>query len=361
MIERDIIAIDKQLHSIHPYPCKFPSSIVREHLDESGLSVLDPFCGSGTTLLESAMLGNSVAGIDVNPIAVLISRAKLAPITGEYLEILGSLVAQVREWKGQSGSKLNSFHGLDHWFSPGAQLAFGYLRHEIDKFGRESDLWNISAVALSSIVNRFSNQDTETRYARVERTPDPIAIASAFAAKLDTLSKGLQARGTFAEGVTRQIVLGDIRTDNSIPLGSVDRVITSPPYANTMDYYLYHKQRMNVLGFDFKAAQGSEIGSRYEFSSKKAPKQKWDEDYKSALENVHAKLKVGGVAIYVIGDSQIAGELVDGGEMTIRIAREVGFEAKILDSTSMSGKSKLFNHSFQSKNKQEHVVQMIKV
>lgn len=361
MIQRDIVAVDKQLHAIHPYPCKFPSAIVREHLEEAGLSVLDPFCGSGTTLLEAAMLGNSVAGIDVNPIAVLISRAKLAPINSENIEALSTLVAQVRSWDGRTDSKLSEFHGLDHWFSSGAQLAFGYLRQEIDKFGRESDLWHVSAVALSAIVNRFSNQDTETRYARVERHPDPLSIAAAFAAKLETLSKGLQARGALAEGITSQVILGDIRFDNSIPVGGIDMVITSPPYANTMDYYLYHKQRMNILGFDFKAAQGSEIGSRYEFSSKKAPKQKWDEDYKSALENVHAKLRVGGIAVYVIGDSQIAGEFVDGGEMTTRIAREIGFEAEILDSTSMSGKSKLFNHSFQSKNKQEHIVQMVKV
>lgn len=361
MIERDIVAVDKELHSIHPYPCKFPSAIVREHLEDSGLSVLDPFCGSGTTLLESAMLGNSVVGIDVNPIAVLISRAKLAPLTLENLDALGSLIAQVRLWDGKTESELPDFHGRDHWFSPGAQAAFAYLKGEIDKFGRSSDLWNVSAVALSAIVNRFSNQDTETRYARVERNPDPLAISSTFATKLETLSRGLQARGGFVDGVTSQVILGDIRSDDSIHPGSIDRVITSPPYANTMDYYLYHKQRMNILGFDFKVAQGAEIGSRYEFSSKKAPKQKWDEDYKSALENVHAKLRVGGIAIYVIGDSQIAGELVDGGEMTTRIAREIGFEAEILDSTSMSGKSKLFNHSFQSKNKQEHVVQMVKV
>jgi DNA modification methylase len=361
VIERDIVAVDKQLHSIHPYPCKFPSTVVREHLDEIGLSVLDPFCGSGTTLLESAMLGNSVVGIDVNPIAVLISRAKLASIDAENLEAFRFLAGKARSWDGSSTYKLPEFHGLDHWFSPGAKLAFGYLRGEIDKFGRESESWNVAAVALSAIVNRFSNQDTETRYARVERNPQPISIADAFATKLETLTKGLVARGSFSSGVTSQVVLGDIRNDNSIPLGSVDRVITSPPYANTMDYYLYHKQRMNVLGFDFKSAQGSEIGSRYEFSSKKAPKQKWDEDYKSALENVYSKLKVGGIAIYVIGDSQIAGELIDGGQMTTRIAREIGFEAEIIESTSMSGKSKLFNHSFQSKNKQEHVVKMIKV
>jgi site-specific DNA-methyltransferase (cytosine-N4-specific) len=306
------------------------------------------------------MLGNSAFGIDVNPIAVMISRAKLSPLNYETIESANALSRAAKVWDGEPASKLSEFHGLDHWFSVGAQVAFGYLRGEIDKFGRETDFWNIAGVALSSIVNRFSNQDTETRYARVERNPDPKAIASAFAVKLETLVKGLQARGSFEPDLKTSVVLGDIRLESSIPNGSIDRVITSPPYANTMDYYLYHKQRMNILGFDFKSVQNSEIGSRHEFSSKKAPRLKWDADYKDALENVRLKLKPGGVAIYVIGDSQIAGELVDGGEMTVRIAREIGFDAEILTSTSMSGKSKLFNHSFQRKNKQEHVVRMIK-
>lgn len=353
-------AVDKQLHAIHPYPCKFPGAIVRNYLDEPGLVVLDPFCGSGTTLLEAAMFGSSVVGIDVNPIAVMISKAKLAKLTSENFTQLSDLARTVKSWHGQFGNKLPDFHGRDHWFSEGAQIAFGFLRGEIDALGRETDIWNVAAVALSAIVNRFSNQDTETRYARVERNPEPVAITEAFAVKLDTLAKGLKARGEFHESVAAQIILGDIRTDTEIAAESIDRIVTSPPYANTMDYYLYHKQRMNVLGFDFKVAQNSEIGSRYEFSSKKAPKEKWDEDYAAALKNVHTKLKRGGIAIYVIGDSQIAGEHIDGGLMTVRLAEQLGFDAEILDSTSMSGKSKLFNHAFQSKNKQEHIVRMIK-
>lgn len=360
MKQSTILEVDKQLHAIHPYPCKFPSAIVREYLDEPGLVVLDPFCGSGTTLLESAMFGSSVVGIDVNPIAVMISRAKLASLDSGEFKKLDELIEKVHLWDGNPNNKLPEFQGKAHWFSEGAQTAFGYLRAEVDELGRETDLWNVAAVALSSIVNRFSNQDTETRYARVERNPDPKAIALAFETKLETLIKGLLARGDFEQSVQRQVILGDIRTDTEILPETIDRVVTSPPYANTMDYYLYHKQRMNILGFDFKIAQNSEIGSRYEFSSKKAPKEKWDEDYLAALRNVYSKLRKGGVAIYVIGDSQIAGELVNGGLMTKRLAEKIGFEATILESTSMSGKSKLFNHAFQSKNKQEHVVRMIK-
>lgn len=356
----DFAAVDKQLHSVHPYPCKFPSSTVRAYLAEPGRKILDPFCGSGTTILEAAIHGNSVVGIDVNPIAVLISRAKLASLDVQDHLRLSELVEEIGRVKNFANFDLPDFHGKEHWFSKGARQSFGLLRSHIDSLGRESEPWNVAATALSSLVNRFSNQDTETRYARVDRDVDPQAVLTAFRNKMATFLAGLDARGELDSRWTRQIVFGDIRTDSEIEVDSVDLVITSPPYANTMDYYLYHKQRMNVLGFNFKDAQNSEIGSRYEFSSKKAPKEKWDEDYLEALETVYRKLKQGGKAIYVIGDSQIAGELIDGGLMTVRLGREAGFEARILESVSMSGKSKLFNHNFQSKNKNEHVVELVK-
>lgn len=356
----DVVAVDKQLHSVHPYPCKFPSATVREYLKVSGRTVMDPFCGSGTTLLEAAMHGNNIAGVDVNPVAVMISKAKLARLGHDEVEYLAQFGKRVASTTSFKGCDLPDFHGKEHWFSKGARESFGYLRNEVDMLGRDSDAWNVAATALSALVNKFSNQDTETRYARVDREIDPLVVTKAFRAKLDSFLVGLNARGCLDQTLLQNIVLGDIRTDAAIKPNTVDLVITSPPYANTMDYYLYHKQRMNVLGFNFKEAQNQEIGSRYEFSSKKAPKEKWDEDYLEALKSVYSKLKKGGRAIYVIGDSQIAGEMVDGGLMTMRLGELAGFSAKILESVSMTGKSKLFNHNFQSKNKFEHTVELVK-
>src|SRR5258708_3999765 len=75
------------LESIHPYPAKFIGDIPRSLISIIGLPtgtvVFDPFCGSGATLVESQRLGHHAVGIDLNPIACLISRVKTRPIPSD--------------------------------------------------------------------------------------------------------------------------------------------------------------------------------------------------------------------------------------------------------------------------------------
>ena len=76
-------ATDRKIEGIHPYPAKFIAEIPRALLTalpmQRGTAVLDPFCGSGTTLVECQRRGIPAIGIDLNPIACLISRVKTAP------------------------------------------------------------------------------------------------------------------------------------------------------------------------------------------------------------------------------------------------------------------------------------------
>src|SRR5205823_8637266 len=73
-------------HGIHPYPAKFipqiPNALIQE-LSSIGDTVADIFCGSGTTLVEALTLKRHALGIDANPLACLISRAKTAVISEE--------------------------------------------------------------------------------------------------------------------------------------------------------------------------------------------------------------------------------------------------------------------------------------
>src|SRR5437868_3518887 len=73
------------LHAIHPYPAKFIPEIPRRVLEHVpipvGTVVLDPFCGAGTTLVEAQRLGIESVGVDLNPIACLLSRVKTTPLT----------------------------------------------------------------------------------------------------------------------------------------------------------------------------------------------------------------------------------------------------------------------------------------
>ena len=127
-----------------------------------------------------------------------------------------------------------------------------------------------------------------------------------------------------------------------------------------MDYYLYHKQRMNLLGYSFKETLDNEIGSRHEFSSKKADVSKWNNDFRLFMSEIYRVLKKNSKAIIVLGDSQINGKLISGAKITENLALEIGFKYNLLESISMTGKSKLFNSSFQRPNKFEHTIELTK-
>ena len=79
------------LSNIHPYPARFIPEIPRALISVLGCNencvIMDPFCGSGTTLLEAQRAGYEAVGVDLNPIACLISRVKTNSLPQEFLKI----------------------------------------------------------------------------------------------------------------------------------------------------------------------------------------------------------------------------------------------------------------------------------
>jgi hypothetical protein len=210
---------------------------------------------------------------------------------------------------------------------------------------------------LSRIINRVSRQDSETRYVAIDRTIEKGETLERFADSAGLTLNLLRERPRLRSKVT--VSEADIRTRIPLKDGSVDRIVTSPPYANSMDYYLYHKQRMNVLGFDFKRTQNREIGSRHEYSSQRAPAEKWLADYCISLLEFRRVLRHNGDAIIIVGDSQIAGKKIDAAEMTVALGTKAGFTAELLESVPLDGRSRSFSRGFQRPNKFEHVLRLV--
>lgn len=349
------------VHDVHPYPCKYPPHVVSEYLPDHG-TVMDPFCGCGTTLLEAALKGATAVGFDCNPIAVLISKFKLLDVDNAFAKRGESILAEIALATNdfiKSDEDLEDFHGRDHWFGRVARRELGTLRKWIRQ-RRDIRVRTWLELSLSAIVNRMSYQDSETRYARVERPIHSGDVIEAFQKHARKALTALLCRGSLKSQGNR-VEQSDIRDSYPIETSSIDTIVTSPPYANTMDYYLYHKQRMNVLGFDFKNAQTAEIGSRWEFSSMRAPKDKWRADYLASLREMHRVLRPRGTAIVIIGDSQIAGELVNAASLTAELADIIGFGFECISSIPLESRSKSFLPSFQRPNKREHTIRLTKV
>lgn len=312
------------IHRLHPYPAKYiprlPREVLVEHTNERN-TVLDPFCGSGTTLVEAALLGRKSVGVDSNPIAALVSAAKTTALSDEQLTILTGLASEIRGKGIEPSAKAKStlrFENAEHWFQPNMARELVWIRSRVRAVG-DPDARRFAECVLSSIVTACSNQDSDTRYKAVEKNLSDGYAIGRFIRRLD---EGIIWISDFSSDPrarkNRPRVLNeDVATLSAemLPDNSIDLVVTSPPYPNSYDYYLYHKLRMLVLGLDFKEAQRQEIGSRYEHSSRKAPIDTFIARMRPVMSNVARTLKPSKLAYLFVGDSVLAGRHIDMSEL----------------------------------------------
>lgn len=226
-------ASQDSLASIHPYPARFIPDIPRELISglgcDKGAVILDPFCGSGTTLLEAQRAGFESVGIDLNPIACLISSVKTKELPPEFLPVAHDVYEQAK----------NTFDGyvdiptipnLDHWFKPDVQKALSSLLTHIDEQS-DVNLKNALKLALSSIIVRVSNQESDTRYAAIDNNYTANDVLESFLTACNKIHEAKKRNSVNLEcsKIFNQDILSVLASDFDKPVGLV---ITSPPYPN---------------------------------------------------------------------------------------------------------------------------------
>jgi site-specific DNA-methyltransferase (cytosine-N4-specific) len=315
-------------HGLHPYPAKFIPHIPRallEGLAPPGGLVLDPMCGSGTTLVEGTLLGYPTIGTDLNPIAVLATKAKTLRLDQSVIrEIERFLVRlddesplQTNDWVASAAF---SFRNHDKWFTPWVAEELSHVLGQATALSTEANL--LVRATLSAIVVAVSNQESETRWCA---KPNPILPGETIRRFSERLRGALTDSHLYSamSKAPSEVWRADTR---SLPLpdSSVDTIITSPPYANSHDYYLYNKLRMFVLGYDVLSVQLAEIGSRNKHSDLRAPIDDYLGAMKEAFTEWRRVLIAGGRAAVVVGDAVIRGEFFDMGEELASVAAGVG-------------------------------------
>lgn len=332
------------LGNLHPYPARFIPEIPRRLIGAlrppDGLAVLDPFCGSGTTLTEAQALGLRSIGIDLNPIAVLMSRVKTSAIP----ESIGKSLSEVVE-RAQSDANPNvpDIPRLDHWFRKDIQLAVASLASAVME--APADARDLLRLALSSIIVRVSNQDSDTRYAAVQKSVARPDVFRLFLRSAQRILDALQGR---SYPLTDSMVLeGDVLTLRPESLGQkVGLVVTSPPYPNAYEYWLYHKYRMWWLGFDPLAVKASEIGARaHFFGGNGHTAENFRGQMAALMALINAVLVRGGHACFVVGRSRIHGQVIDNGSLISEVACGLGFAEVFRAERVIAATRKSFNLS----------------
>lgn len=238
-------------HGLHEYKGKFnpqvPKAILNIFGMRPGQRVLDPFCGSGTSLVEASQLGLSATGTDINPLAVFIANAKLASLQTDPDELREAAhsVLSTRSLKKFDSSARGVY--LESWFDQ-------HIFHEIERLKLgisklDASIGQILAVCASNLLRDYSQQDPlDLRIRRRSSAIPEQPIAQAFADQVETYAKRLSlARAAGVSPHSGQAILLDSR-DLSTRLdlkNSFDGALTSPPYAMALPYI--DTQRLSLV------------------------------------------------------------------------------------------------------------------
>ena len=333
-----------RIEGIHPYPAKFIAELPRSILNilplPTGTAVLDPFCGSGTTLIECQRLGLPSVGIDLNPIACLITRVKTASNPFNLEEAAHEVVYRARHIKKPI---IPHIPKLDHWFSDEVQNILAALSNSLIEAPPTYN--DALRLALSRIIVRVSNQESDTRYAAIKKNVTAEQVFSEFLRAARQICDALSKRNYFLAPAT-VIEADSISLDSKRINRPIGMVITSPPYPNAYEYWLYHKYRMYWLGFDPIAVKSREIGARAHFFKRNHhTADNFVKQMTKIFDLIKAVLVKDGYACFVIGRSRIHGRIVDNASIIEEVAQVAGFQSVCVAERVIAAKRKSFNLS----------------
>ncbi|MBC8181561.1 site-specific DNA-methyltransferase [candidate division KSB1 bacterium] len=306
--------VTSSTHGFHKYPAKFipqiPKWAILKYLKvDSKKCILDPFCGSGTTLVEGVLAGHNVIGIDIDPLSILISKVKTTPLKK-------IVFLDVYEWVKniiQSKNSPNDFNpeclNIRHWFTDENIDKLSKIRTTIDKISTEfknkdgiNDVQDFFYVAFSSIIRRVSNADNESQKTYVSHTKikipeEPIEL---FFNQLNLYKERILK---FSENVNSDLTTKLYCEDSSRPFiikrgdFDIDIVITSPPYIKAIDYIYNQMAELFWIGdlFELQTQDRQNIQKKKYVGSKHFHKKDYEHfspfDSLTQIQNLDKKLQ----------------------------------------------------------------------
>jgi len=363
-------------HNMHKYPSKFIPHIpmwgVKKYLlDQQYRNVLDPFCGSGTTLVEGILAGHNVYGVDVDPLSRLITKVKITAIEEEKLtRVCREVIDKVMSRK--KGEFVPAITTLSHWFRDQAVRDLSVIRDVIEEYKDDKDVYDFLIVTFSSIIRRTSNADDQSQKTYVSHTnpKEPIDVKPYFCRTLEKYKdRVVQFSKLRPEGAKYYIFEdADARTIDKDWQEKfdekVDLAITSPPYIKAIDYIYTQMVEYfwigDLFGLSNQKSQ-NEYKRRYvgtkmiyadEYSELRLtglsrldeqikriyPTNKkyayityrFFEDMRSNLEGMYRILDDEAHYIVVVGNCNVSKEKIPVHNYLVEIAREIGYNLENL-------------------------------
>lgn len=360
--------MDRATHLIHPYPAKLLVNIPIFFANCRQLSgpdslILDPFCGTGTVLLEAMLAGKRAVGADANPLARLISEAKLYPLA--QVKLRRTLRSIVERSKKAPSTSFSPVVDVDRWFPKKTANALGKLLTSINRL-RDIPTRNFFLVSFSSCVKRASFADPRLSVpVRLKSKDLPEALSASAvrtlfariaAANIDRMENLNELLPTSYASAT---IIDDARSLKLSDDDLADLVITSPPYTSAQKYVRASSLSLGWLGL----APGNELRvlERLNIGREHFPKDEYKEkpiatvaiaqsaidriwsinrlrayiastylgEMRRALTSAVSALKQGGHFVLIVGDNTVCGERFATGRFLSEILQQLGLSKRL--------------------------------
>ena len=254
-------------HGFHTYPAMMIPQVARRLIQMYGKDkevLLDTFMGSGTALLEAKLHKNfkKAYGIDINPLALLISKVKTTPINPEILkEGYHKLIFRFNEDKKSVNFKQKeitkqNFFNIDFWFKPQVITDLAILKQNIEKI-KDKDVKDFFLIAFSETVRNVSNtRNREYKLYRMSQSMLEKHNPNTFEEFKSKASKSIMGMEEYFKihnpKCQVNILAEDTRKLTSIPTNSVDLIVTSPPYGDSRTTVAYGQfSRLGLQWLDY--------------------------------------------------------------------------------------------------------------
>lgn len=251
-------------HVIHSYPAMMIPQVARHliarlrRLHPEARTLLDPFCGAGTVLVEAARQQLEAWGTDLNPLALRIAKARTTPIDDDQLRAHLSALdyrltpLALATWEGP----IPTFPRQDFWFKPAVSRELAFVAAQIREVA-DADVRELAWMAFSETVRWVSNtRNSEFKLYRLPAeklaswSPDVLAV---YREILTRYREGLRVFNPDLRQapVPPHIVSGDARELSTVPDRYFDLMVTSPPYGDsrtTVAYGQFSRLSLEWLG-----------------------------------------------------------------------------------------------------------------
>src|SRR5579864_5960505 len=335
---------------VHPFPARMAPGIALEVISKAKkpLLVLDPMMGSGTVIALARLKKHRAIGVDVDPLAVLISKVWTTAVVAEEAttkarEVLArakKLFAHMRQGEAyplRSDRETRRF--VAYWFDGYARKQLASLSVAISRVRNESTR-NLLLCALSRLIITKSSgaslaMDLSHSRPHKKFRSAPVKPFRKFLEAVDHVAANCVDKRSTDRGPAPHVRLGDAR-DLPVRDASIDLVVTSPPYLNAIDYIRCSKFSLVWMGYripDLRALRGASVGAESGGSDSKDDPEiqgivtalrlsprlsahdeavlvRYIADMRRAMREVRRVLVPGGKAVYVMGENTVRGTYI---------------------------------------------------